>query len=614
MLVNGKFVLPDEKKAAELQDKLNKNDDISNNVKSEIEKPKEILNDNNGGIPTESFSIFNETDVSNTRESYYEIYKEMSKMEFIHKALEIVSDDACQKNQEGYVLDIISNSEKTKDILKDLFIKRLDMNNELWNIVFDTAKLGDNFFEIVPNDYKKPKQVNFLRYLNPEKIKRVEAQGRISHYEYTYLKPSETGQNQQESEQVVIKLQPWQVVHFKVANDRETDPYGASLLKAGIKTFRRLDLLEDVILIYRISRAPERRVFNIDVGKMNYTDANKFIQKIKKQYRTKNVIDENGNIDKKSNILSTTSDIFIPKREGSSGTQVDTLQGGEGLKAIDDLKYFKDKILNVVNIPSTYISDEADRSRGSLANNDIRFAKFEERIQTQINIGLLKIATIELFFQGFKKEELSDFQIELTPPSNIKETIALETMGSKMELISTIQQLELFPKSWILKKIMKFSDREVNDIISQKQLEDGEGGEDGEASIGGEAGGEEMGAIPGGEAGGGEEELAASTMINVLGKDFIFENKEDFFKIKNEVKKYQESEKELQKSKVFSYLENLFEDFEPPKKEKRGINNNKKMFIIKEFKGLNFDIMKNPESFNLFEKETGREEEILLDE
>jgi hypothetical protein len=553
------------------------------------------------------------------RKTRYMYYREMDTMEFIHRGLEIVADDSTQENDEGNRMKIFSDDEETKKILEDLFLERLDMNNDLWTIVFDSAKMGDNFFEIIPDNYENPKKIIYLRYLEPEKVERIEKNGRLMYFKYKstnrfhevnrFSFSVETRKMEME-----YRLQPWQVVHFIILPDRDGHPYGASLLKPGVRTYRRLSLLEDVILVYRISRAPERRVFYIDVGNLNVVEAKKFIRKIKDQYRTQSFIDEDGNINKRANVLSITSDIFVPIREGGLGTKIETLQGGEGLKTIDDLDYFKNKILRTMNIPFSYLGDEADRSKGTLTQQDIKFSRFIERIQSQIVKGLSKIASLELFFNKKKKEDLNDFRIELTPPSNIKEITEIDLINQRMGLLGTIKGLDIFSTEWMLKKILKMSDKEISDIVLQKALEikkaeaaaagtpmPGLGGEMGAptpemgaeappAEMGAEAPPAEMGALPP-EAGTPPIE---SAMIKVLGKDFLLENKESFFEILRYIDE-SNKKKEMIVEDVKYSKQNLFEAasriIRLPIKKRRAnkTENTKKQFITNEFGGLMFE-------------------------
>ena len=542
------------------------------------------------------------------RKVRYAYYREMDKMEFVHRALEIVSDDGSQKNNDGNSMKIYSEDEEVKKILEDLFFERLDINNELWSVIYETCKMGDNFYEVIVDDYKKPKKIVYLRYLEPTKVERVEENGRLSHFVYKrYSSELETLTSAiatlKREEDIVYKLQPWQIIHFKI-EDKEKLPYGCSLLDAGVGTYRKLSLLEDVMLVYRISRAPERRVFYIDVGNLNKVEARQFLERVKNQYRAASFLDEQGNVNKKAHVLSITSDIFVPIREGSQGTKIETLAGGQALESIDDMKYFRDKILRTMNIPAAYMGDEADRSRGSLAQLDIKFSRFIERIQAQIIKGLNKIAALELFFQGAKKTDLQEFEIELTPPSNIKEITEIDLINQKMGLLQTIQQLTIFPTEWMLKNIMRFSDKEISDILLYKKLEQGENPQTPEAGGGGamplpNAAGPEGGiapeglppgeAIPGGEAGMAGPEiggapLTASTLIKVFGKEFLAENSKDFFKLVKMLENYDKPNKGS-RSEIAKQLREVF----MPEARKRPHFNTKnvtRQIITNEFGGI----------------------------
>jgi hypothetical protein len=614
-LVNGKEIEIRPGQPEAIQQKIDIIPSLRPDLKSEIP----VRDQKDLDFTYNQFSMFEKESAETAdRKVRYAYYREMDKMEFVHRALEIVSDDSTQKNNEGNAIKIYSDDEETKKILEELFYERLDINNELWSVVYETCKMGDNFYEVIVDDYKKPKKIVYLRYLEPTKVERVEENGRLSHFVYKrYSSELETLTSAistlKREEDIVYKLQPWQIIHFRI-EDKEKLPYGCSLLDAGVGTYRKLSLLEDVMLVYRISRAPERRVFYIDVGNLNKVEARQFLERVKNQYRAASFIDENGNINKKAHVLSVTSDIFVPVREGSQGTKIETLAGGQGLESIDDMKYFRDKILRTMNIPAAYMGDEADRSRGSLAQLDIKFSRFIERIQSQMIKGLNKIAALELFFQGAKKAELNNFEIEMTPPSNIKEITEIDLINQKMGLLQTIQSLNIFGVEWMLKNIMRFSDKEISDVMLYKRLEQGEnpqgaeasGGSGGVPPIGAEggtggtggappfagAGGPEAGGgAPGGEPGGlgapGGAPLTAGTLINVFGKEFLVENNKDFFKLVKMVEDYNKPSKgsktEIAKELREIFLTNIKKKMNPRTK------NVIRQIITNEFGGLSLE-------------------------
>lgn len=630
-LVGGREIIIKPGQTEEIQKRINAADQLTPDLKSEVEPTKERTS-NDYDLGFGNFSLFQKESLQTVRrKDRYKYFKEMDEMEFIHRALEIVADDSTQTNDEGNTLKIYSDNEKVKGLAEDLFFDRLDLNNELWSIVYESCKMGDNFYEVIVDDYKNPRSVIYLRYLEPDKVERIEKNGRLSHFTYKtkdFLEQDdkEKGIKKGEEVETEYRLQPWQIVHFKIES-KEFAPYGLSLLNPGVTTFRRLSLLEDVMLVYRLSRAPERRVFYIDVGNLNAMESRKFLNKIKSNYRTEPFIDEDGKLNRKAHLLSITSDIFVPVREGSQGTKIDTLQGGEALNNIDDMKYFRDKILRTMNIPPAYLGDDSDKSRGSLAQLDIKFSRFIERIQAQIIKGLNKILALELFFNKVKKDELNNFYIEMTPPSNIKEVTEIDIINQRMSLIGNIQNLNIFPTQWMLKNILKFSEKEIADILLYKNLEGtgqavGGGAMPGGAeaggapSIAGEMPGEpgaapqagistpEVGQTPPAEGnltGAGMEN--AGTIVKLLGKDFLLENKESFFKILKYINKEEDKEKlletlvDLEPSLLIENVKKIFE-----KRGRQSNNNNvENMFIINELGGLDFGQDNTAKRLKLFE-------------
>ena len=622
-LIDGVEVFSDEKLAKKIQSNINAVPELKQDLKTDIDPKKiDLEMDNNS-----DYSIFfdeqeyGDDGKLNNRKEGYETFKEMDTMEFIHRGIEIISDDSTQPNDTGDVMKFVSDDEALKLVLEELFIKKLDMNNELWSIFYETIKMGDNFYEIIPDDYKKPKEIKRIRYLEPDKIERIEKDGKLSHFSYKIIKKE--GKTKTTVETQEYKLFPWQIIHFKIEN-KSHNPYGGSLLEAGVRTYRRLVMLEDLMLVYRISRAPERRVFYIDVGNLNPVEARRFLTKMKNSYRSQSFLDESGNINKKANVMSITSDIFVPVKEGAQGTRIETLQGGNSMGTGSEdplLSYFKGKILRTMNIPPAYMGEGADTSR-NLSTIDQKFARFIERVQAQIIQGLNKIAALELFFKGYKKEDLSGFKIELTPPSNVKEITEIELINQRMTLIGTIQQLNMFPNQWILKNILKMSDKEIADITLQKRLEANAGAEAPEG--GGMGGGElppmDMGMPPEGETPTPEgenptpegetppenspEELAASTLVNMFGKEFLIENKEDFFEL---VKQSKEYNKENPLIPMFESASNFITGKLEVNNKKVNRNNVVALFSMNEFKGIDF----NNRTLTLWEKDdSGTKKEL----
>lgn len=597
MLINGKDVEINYKKAAEIQSRVNLVQDLPDNVKTEVSKKDKkeldaIINSNLGDF--EAYGIANNTLLTGKRQKenrkeYYDTFQEMSEYNFIHRGLQQISDDCSQRNVEGHTLKNYSDDDDIKEILNNLFFDRLNIDKELWSIIYETCKLGDNFYEVIPDSYEKPTMIARIRYLEADRVNRIEKNGKLAFYTYTADAISQdeatfsvlSRTDPKTEEKVVYKLEPWQIIHFKI-NDKDFYPYGGSLLKAGVKCFRRLQLLEDGMVVYRLARVPERRVFKIDVGNLPQSEANRYVMKIKDNYRTSQILDDRGNINRTAAALSINQDIFVPVRDGGKGTDITTLSPGMALQNIDDIRYFRDQILWTMNIPPEYLGTTSDGAsgssgRGSLAMQDVKFSRFAERIQFYIVEGLTKLAAIELFFKKKKKEDLKNFRIELTPPSNIKELMDLEFLSQKMNLIQTMNSTGMFPKKFILQYVMRMSKKEINNLIFFKDLETQAANTQENALIGGLG---MTGMNDTSMIGNGMDNQMSNTsptqtelpnqpqqsinteeltdkMVNIFGKDILIENKEEFAKIikaAEDFNKLNEAEKDTAESNIIKEM------------------------------------------------------------
>lgn len=625
MIINGKEVNIDYRAAQTIQQHLDVSPEIPETAKVEVSKKdiKELNQTFDSGVAnynealmygnmygTEN-QLLTGLNASENRANYYQVFDQMDGCPFIHRGLQVIADDACQKNIDGDTVKVYSDDEDIKEILEKLFHERLNLNKELWSIFFETCKLGDNFYEVIPDSYEHPTEISRIRYLDPRKTNRIEKNGKLAFYTYrTDLDTSDysTGINNDNKtkQEVIYKLQPWQVIHFKIT-DKKFAPYGGSLLSPGVQAYRRYSMLEDAMLVYRLARVPERRVIKVDIGNLSTAEGMRAIQKIKDNNRAHSILDEKGNIQKNAVALSLLDDMYIPVREGQSGTEVTTLQPGVGLNNIDDIRHFRDEILWILNIPPEYLGFTSDQGggamagKGSLAMQDVKFARFIERIQYYVEEGLTKIAAIELFFKKKKKADLKNFKLELTPPSNVKEIMDIEYLNQKINLVSAMLGTQLFPKDFILKYVMKMSRKEISDINLQRDIEASTLAA--QASAGGDMG---MGGMPtGGDMGMSgmptgatptpmmsvkTEEFSPKTMVDIFGKEVLIEHKEDYAKI---VKAYEEYKKEKENNLLKEEIE-------------ESISNNEFMSKIKDLLIKEEKIKTNKAASNLYyENELG---------
>lgn len=625
MIINGKEVNIDYRAAQTIQQHLDVSPEIPETAKVEVSKKdiKELNQTFDSGVAnynealmygnmygTEN-QLLTGLNASENRANYYQVFDQMDGCPFIHRGLQVIADDACQKNIDGDTVKVYSDDEDIKEILEKLFHERLNLNKELWSIFFETCKLGDNFYEVIPDSYEHPTEISRIRYLDPRKTNRIEKNGKLAFYTYrTDLDTNDysTGINNDNKakQEVIYKLQPWQVIHFKIT-DKKFAPYGGSLLSPGVQAYRRYSMLEDAMLVYRLARVPERRVIKVDIGNLSTAEGMRAIQKIKDNNRAHSILDEKGNIQKNAVALSLLDDMYIPVREGQSGTEVTTLQPGVGLNNIDDIRHFRDEILWILNIPPEYLGFTSDQGggamagKGSLAMQDVKFARFIERIQYYVEEGLTKIAAIELFFKKKKKADLKNFKLELTPPSNVKEIMDIEYLNQKINLVSAMLGTQLFPKDFILKYVMKMSRKEISDINLQRDIEAStlaaQANMGGDMGMGGMPTGGDMGmsgmptgAIPAPMMSVKTEEFSPKTMVDIFGKEVLIEHKEDYAKI---VKAYEEYKKEKENNLLKEEIE-------------ESISNNEFMSKIKDLLIKEEKIKTNKAASNLYyENELG---------
>ncbi|HRZ86101.1 MAG TPA: portal protein [Candidatus Paceibacterota bacterium] len=513
---------------------------------------------------------------------------------FVHN-----SDNATQYNINNNVLEIQSDNQKIIEILEKLFFERLDINSNLWTYAKNMCKFGDEFLEVILDSEKAPKNIVSLeRIRKPENMKRKEKKNKLEGFEYEYAKNEEKDPT---------KYEPWQIIHLSIEDD-EFEPYGKSILEAGRKVWKRLSLMEDAMLVYRISRAPERRVFYIDVGTLSTKDANNYIEQLKRKFKKKSFVNPNtGEIDEKANPMSVDEDFFIAVRENSQGTRIETLPPGQNLGEIDDVKYFKDMIMKTLGIPNGYLGGATEGvaydPKSYLSNQEIQFARTIERIQKFIIKGLEKAAIIELALKKFTSDDLKNFKIKLTPPSNVDQLMEVEIRNQQFTLIQSIRALvsqegiPFLPDDWVYKNVLGFSEKEISTIKLQNQMQlqlnaqmqgmlqgMGAGSEAGGVGMTPAAGGL-GGAAPevaggpevGGEApAGGEATPPAEPGLEVASKTIEFDGGKWLL----------ENEKDAQK--LLKYI-NLYEKVHKDNKDKNKIyeqNSVTRMTIKGEFTGL----------------------------
>jgi hypothetical protein len=257
------------------------------------------------------------------------------------------------------------------------------------------------------------------------------------------------------------ELENYEVAHFRLNSDANFLPYGKSMIEGGRRVWKQIMLMEDAMLIHRIMRAPEKRIFKIDVGNIPPTEVDQYMQKIIQSSKKVPFVDEKtGEYNLKFNMMNMIEDYYMPVRGNDNGTSIDTLKGLE-YNMIEDLNYLKNKLMAALKIPKAFLGYSEDTNgKATLAAMDVRFAKTIERVQRVLVSELTKIAIIHLYAQGIDDESLTNFSLELTIPSKIYEQEKVELYTSKVALITQMQQTKMFSKKWMYESIMGFAQDE----------------------------------------------------------------------------------------------------------------------------------------------------------
>jgi hypothetical protein len=407
------------------------------------------------------------------RKRRYAQYERMDDYPEITAAFDIYSDESTQKDTQNRRWRIESDSTIVVDEVEKLFTK-LKLKDKYWDIVRNTVKYGDCFTELIADINRPEEGLRRVKILNPNYIIRVEnAYGYLERFLQEIPEKTSLDAAPEPFQKIekYIELDKNQIVHFRLhTSDPKFYPYGKSIASAAISIFRSLKLMEDAMLVYRLARAPERRIFYIDVGQLPTSKAESFIEDVKQRYK-KEKFYANDKIDGRYNPLAADEDYFVPVR-GNAGTKIETLPGGQNLGEVDDVKYFRDKLLATMKIPKDYIVefDKSPERKANLAQLDVKFARTIVRVQECICAGLESIAKRHLKLKGFPPLLIQKMEISLPDPSDIFTKRKLEIDEAKARVVQAVVGTGLFPTETIYKELYDMNDQEIE--VTKKKLKE----------------------------------------------------------------------------------------------------------------------------------------------
>jgi len=405
-------------------------------------------------------------------------YSDFEAMEFyptISAALDVMMEESTTVNDKGRILNIYSDSKRVKGILEDLFFNRLDLHTSLPMFTRNTCKYGDNFVYLNIDDKNG--------IIGAKQMPNYEMERRESGL-FDMISGRETASSEQGSDKVKffwrgrdVEFNSWQIAHFRLLGDDRRLPYGTSILEKSRRVWKQLLLSEDSMLVYRVTRAPERRVYKIYVGNMDPADVEPYVNAIADRFKRMPIIDsQTGQMDLRFNQLSNDQDYFVPVRDESAPSPIDTLPGATNLDQIADIEYLQRNLFTSLRVPKPFLGfDETTGDGKNLALQDIRFSRTINRIQQSMIQELNKIAIIHLYILGFE-EDLDNFTLTLNNPSTQAEMLKVEHTQAKVTLYKDAvadagNGFGAMSMTRAHREIMGWSDDEIKQDLLEQRME-----------------------------------------------------------------------------------------------------------------------------------------------
>ena len=394
---------------------------------------------NNIGYQTHRLELFSDYDI-------------MENDPIIASALDIYSDECTTRSEFGEVLKITSEDSNIKGILENLFYDILNIEFNLWSWTRNMCKYGDFYLHLeIEPDYG----VMNVKPISTYEMTRVED---LDPTNPSYVCFKQEGE-------IRADYDNFEIAHFRMLGDSNFLPYGKSMIEPARRVWKQLQLMEDAMLIHRVMRAPEKRMFYIDIGNIPPNEVDNFMQKVINKMKKVPFVDEKtGDYNLKFNLQNMTEDFFMPVRGGDSGTRIENL-GAMTYDGTDDIEYVKNKMMAALKIPKAFLGyEEGITGKATLAAEDIRFARTIERVQRILISELTKIAIVHLYSQGYTDSNLVNFGLQLTNPSTIFEEERVRILSEKLSTARDMIDAKMFSKNWVYDKIFGLSEEEYKGV------------------------------------------------------------------------------------------------------------------------------------------------------
>jgi len=432
----------------------------------------------------------------------YTLYDRMD-TDLIASALDVYANEATQKNANRKLLQVSSKSAYIQNELDEL-LDRLGINsNKAWNVIRDMCKYGDHFASLkldsrfgvlemkamnAASIYRMDRDNNLLGYIQDINILRDTLRSTQTNNITTnpymnlntigsqYVNRGFTGSEKPDDKNNVNFL-PYELVHFKVTGRGLFTPYGNSLLEQAVDIWKKLDLLVDSLVIYRLNKAPSRFVFYVDVGNNQGGDIEAIIKKQMQQMNKKEYMDSNGKINERYQLLDMNANIYLPTGKNTN-SKVDLLQGAGNLDQIEDVKYLNDRLFSALKVPKAFLGFEGEVSgKGMLSQQNVTFSKAIQNIQEDFLQTVKDICLIHLAIKGITdNESLKSFELIMTHPSYIEEKARIEIESQRLALATSWLGIQGIDPKWVLKSVLNKTDAEIAVMLTAVQPQAAMGG------------------------------------------------------------------------------------------------------------------------------------------
>ena len=432
-------------------------------------------------------------------------YREMANHPELEMAIDEIVNEAITQDNDGTCVDInmdkLKQPESIKKKIKEEFdgILRMMNFNNLSSDLFKRWYIDGRIYYHVVVDKTKPKEgIQELRYIDPRKIRKVreiqkerDAQTgamiikSIAEY-YVYNDRGTTSQTYTAQVSTGLRIAPEAILNVNSGLMDAKNTFVISYLHKAIKPLNQLRMIEDAVVIYRISRAPERRIFYIDVGNLPKGKAEQYLRDIMVKYRNKMVYDaQTGEMRDDRKHLSMLEDFWLPRREGGKGTEITTLPAGQNLGQIEDVDYFRKKLLQSLNVPYSRMDQTGGGGFASLGRSaeitrdELKFAKFVIRLRNKFSQLFDQALKVQLALKGICTQEewdqfKEDIYYDYKKDNNFTELREAELLR---ERVTTLQLLDpyigkYFSQTWAKKNVLRMNEEEIGNMdqeISDEQ-------------------------------------------------------------------------------------------------------------------------------------------------